>query len=61
MKCGYCGHDIPEGKLYCDKCGNEVCIVPDYNPLEDMLTQQIRGQIMWIRAEEESAGAPAVM
>ena len=45
MKCGYCGHDIPEGKLYCDKCGNEVCIVPDYNPLEDMLTQQIRGAI----------------
>ena len=45
MKCGYCGHEIPEGKLYCEKCGREVCIVPDYNPLEDMLTQQIRGAI----------------
>ncbi len=45
MKCGYCGHEIPEGKLYCEKCGKEVCIVPEYNPLEDMLTQQIRGAI----------------
>lgn len=45
MKCRYCGHEIPEGMLYCEKCGEEVCIVPDYNPLDDMLTQQIRGAI----------------
>jgi len=31
--------------LYCEKCGEEVRIVPDYNPLDDMLTQQIRGAI----------------
>lgn len=45
MKCRYCGHEIPEGMLYCEKCGEEVRIVPDYNPLDDMLTQQIRGAI----------------
>ncbi len=45
MRCGYCGHEIPDGMLYCEKCGKEVRIVPDYNPLEDMLTQQIRGAI----------------
>ena len=45
MKCRYCGHEIPNGKLYCEKCGKEVRIVPDYNPLEDMLTEQIRGAI----------------
>lgn len=42
MKCRYCGYEIPEGELYCKKCGEEVCIVPDYNPLEDMLTAQIK-------------------
>lgn len=45
MKCRYCGHEIPEGMLYCEKCGEEVRIVPDYNPLDDMLTRQIRGSI----------------
>lgn len=45
MKCSYCGHEIPEGMVYCGKCGKEVCIVPDYNPLEDMLTAQIEDAI----------------
>lgn len=45
MKCRYCGQEIPKGMLYCENCGNEVRIVPDYNPLDDMLTAQIRGSI----------------
>ena len=45
MKCEYCGYEIPEGMLYCESCGREVRIVPDYNPLDDMLTEQIRGSI----------------
>ncbi len=45
MKCRYCGREIPEGMLYCEGCGREIRIVPDYNPLEDMLTEQIRGSI----------------
>lgn len=42
MKCRYCKAEIPEGELYCKKCGREVQIVPDYNPLEEMLTAQIQ-------------------
>ena len=42
MKCRYCKSEIPEGELYCKKCGHEVQIVPDYNPLEEMLTAQIQ-------------------
>lgn len=45
MKCRYCGHDIPDGILYCEQCGREVQIVPDYNPLDDVLAAQIRGSI----------------
>ena len=45
MRCRYCGQRIPEGELYCRHCGKEVRIVPDYNPLDDMLTAQIRGAI----------------
>lgn len=45
MRCRYCGYRIPEGKLYCENCGREVRIVPDYNPLDDMLTAEIKGEI----------------
>lgn len=31
MQCPKCGSEIPEGKLYCPKCGYAVQIVPDYD------------------------------
>ena len=42
MRCRYCNAKIPDGELYCKKCGHEVQIVPDYNPLDEMLTAQIK-------------------
>ncbi len=42
MRCSYCGYEIPEGKLSCDNCGKEIFIVPDYNPLDDMLAEQVK-------------------
>ncbi len=35
MRCQKCGADIPEGKIYCERCGNAIQMVPDYNPDED--------------------------
>lgn len=45
MKCRYCGYKIPVGELYCPNCGEEVQIVPDYNPLDDVLAAQVKGSI----------------
>ncbi|MGN0332123.1 MAG: chitobiase/beta-hexosaminidase C-terminal domain-containing protein [Lachnospiraceae bacterium] len=45
MKCRYCGYEIPDGILYCDRCGKEVQMVPDYNPLDDMLTAHVKDSI----------------
>lgn len=45
MRCTYCGAAIPDDILYCPKCGREVQIVPDYNPLEDVLTQEVKGSV----------------
>jgi len=42
MRCSNCGHEIPNNTLYCKYCGEEIRIVPDYNPLDDMLTAQIK-------------------
>lgn len=45
MKCKNCGTEIPAGYVYCEKCGTEVQMVPDYNPLDDVLTAQVRGAL----------------
>ena len=36
---------MPEDQLICPRCGREIQIVPDYNPLDDMLTAQLKGGI----------------
>lgn len=45
MRCTNCGADIPEGMLICPDCRTEVQIVPDYNPLEDVLAREVRGSV----------------
>ncbi len=32
MKCPNCGEEIPEGMLYCEKCGTEILMVPEFDP-----------------------------
>lgn len=45
MKCRRCGADMPEGLLRCPGCGADIRIVPDYNPLDDVLAAQVKGAI----------------
>ncbi len=42
MKCIKCGGEIAEGSLYCEKCGEDVHIVPEYDSDEFNLGQAIR-------------------
>jgi tetratricopeptide (TPR) repeat protein len=44
MRCRFCDTAIPEDSLVCPKCGKEFLVVPEYNPLEDILTQEMRNQ-----------------
>lgn len=42
MVCPECGREIPEGHLYCDTCGMEVRIVPDFEPeVENSITESL--------------------
>lgn len=45
MKCMNCGAVIPEDQMICPGCGQEVQIVPDYNPLDDVLAAQVKGAV----------------
>ena len=53
MKCQKCGAEIPDGKLYCEKCGTEVHIVPDFEPeIENSMHESLTGIV------EKTIGEP---
>lgn len=45
MRCTHCGTIIPDDQMVCPRCGAEVQIVPDYNPLDDVLTREVKGSV----------------
>ncbi len=45
MKCPKCGAQIAAGRLYCEVCGEEIRIVPDFDPQLDDSLQETLGQV----------------
>lgn len=41
MVCTKCGVELKDTDLFCLKCGEEVQIVPDYNPVEEIVIQNL--------------------
>lgn len=42
MTCPKCGAELEKGKLYCSKCGNEIQMVPDFEPeIENSITETL--------------------
>lgn len=41
MVCTKCGAELKDNDLFCLKCGEEVQIVPDYNPVEEIVIQNL--------------------
>lgn len=42
MKCPKCGYEMAEEHLYCEKCGKEIQIVPDFEPeLENSMIETL--------------------
>lgn len=46
MKCPNCGAEMKEGHLYCEHCGEDIHIVPDFEPELEHNIEQNLGQIM---------------
>ncbi len=40
MKCANCGAEVPEGSLYCEKCGKDVHIVPDFTEFAEKKAEE---------------------
>jgi tetratricopeptide (TPR) repeat protein len=41
MVCTKCGAELKDTDVFCLKCGEEVQIVPDYNPVEEIVIQNL--------------------
>lgn len=55
MECPNCGREMTEGALYCEHCGEDIHIVPDFEPeLEENIQQIIEG----IREDIEEEALP---
>ncbi len=42
MRCNYCDAEISYKLIRCPVCGRNQQMVPDYNPLDDLLSEQIK-------------------
>ena len=67
MNCPKCGAEIPQGSLYCVECGEDIHIVPDFEPemesnLEETILkiaeefrEEAAGELTALEAEEQPA------
>ena len=53
MKCPKCGMDVPEGQMFCDKCGTEINFVPEFEPeVENEINATLSGVAEELNKEE---------
>ncbi len=59
MKCPNCGSEMAEGSLYCEKCGEDIHIVPDFEPeLERNIEQTIHTILEELHEDRADAQKP---
>ena len=52
MKCPKCGAEIRDGYLYCEKCGEDIHIVPDFDPeIESSMHETLSGIVEEVREQ----------
>ena len=62
MKCPNCGAVMPAGSLYCEQCGEDIHIVPDFEPeVEFNIEQTIQGIAEDILEDESLSETPQDM
>lgn len=63
MRCPNCGEELDPGNVFCKKCGQEMQMVPDYDPLDELTIGEdsqtkIDDKIEDKKAEEEQDSVP---
>lgn len=53
MKCPNCGNEIPDGKLYCENCGHEIHIVPEFDSVQEKISENMTEITEAIKRQEQ--------
>ncbi len=61
MKCPKCGYELAEDHLYCDSCGEEIRIVPDFEPEIEQEMNETLSTLFVELAKEEVIEVPIDM
>ena len=61
MKCPNCGNEMTENTLYCEHCGEDIHIVPDFEPDIDLHLEQFITEISDEVKEKEKSQKPAII
>lgn len=55
MVCPKCGNELADGNMYCEKCGEEIMIVPDFEPeIENSMIDALSDVVDHIEAENQA-------
>ena len=55
MKCPKCGNELADGNMYCEICGEEIMIVPDFEPeIENSMIDALSDVMDHIEAENKA-------
>lgn len=55
MKCPSCGAEMPEGRLYCEHCGQDIHVVPDFDSaLEQQISQSMQEILAGLKETEKA-------
>ncbi|MEG2231621.1 MAG: chitobiase/beta-hexosaminidase C-terminal domain-containing protein, partial [Lachnospiraceae bacterium] len=56
MRCPECGKELPDDKLYCEECGSEIRIVPDFEPeVEKKISETLLSLAEGLEEEKDDA------
>ena len=58
MKCPRCGADMKEGQMYCEHCGREIQIVPEFDPALETSLHKALSDVGTQIAEKASEDKP---
>lgn len=62
MKCPKCGYELTEGHLYCDNCGEEIRIVPDFEPeIEKEMNETLSSLFVELAEDETKADSKTLI
>lgn len=59
MKCPKCGNELLDGNMYCEACGHEINLVPEFEAeVEDSMAESIKGILDDAVTEEKGTEKP---